>query len=138
MARRKMQSVVGGNELLLQLDDSLTHQKACLQLEWIKWFCQEIVDARVHRFQHFMLTILGRQQDRVGVGFILRSAAKPTAKLNAINFGKDPVKQSQPGRVLLHEQFPRFFTVSHTLKVEAPLLEVPLYQVPVDGGVFGQ
>src|SRR5271169_6343512 len=138
MARCKMQGVVSGNELLLQRDDSHPHEEARFQLEWIKWFCQEVVYTRVHRFQHFMLPILGGQQDRIGVRFIVRSASKATAKLDAINLGKDPVEQGQPGRALLHQQFPCFLTVSCVLKVESPLLEVPLYQVPVNGGVFGQ
>src|SRR5258708_6713827 len=127
MARDKVQSGVGGNELLLQINDPLAHEETRLQLERIKWFCEEIVHTRVHCLQHLMLTILGSQQDRVSVGFILRSLTKATAKINTINFRKDPVEQSQPGRVRLHEQFPRLLTVFCTFKVKAPLPEVRPY-----------
>src|SRR5271170_6929394 len=122
MARYKVQSGVGGNELLLQVNNPLAHQQARLQLEGIKWFCEEIVHTRIHRFEHFMLAILRSQQDRVSVRFVRRSLAEAPAKIDAINFRKDPVEQSQPGRVSLDEQLPRLLTVFCARKIEAPLL----------------
>src|SRR5580658_5190279 len=124
MARRKMQGVVGGNQLLLQVDDSLAHHQTGFQLEWIKWLCEEIVHTRIHSFEHLMLATLRRQQDRVSVGFIFRALTKAAAKIDAIDFWEDPVEQSQSGRVPLQKQPPRLLAVFCTNKIEAPFFQV--------------
>jgi hypothetical protein len=135
MARHKLKSGVGRNKLLLQLNDPLAHQETGLQFERIERLREEIVCTGVHRLQHFVLTILRSQHDR---GFIPQAAAKPAAKLDAINLGKDPIEQRQPGCVLLYEEFPRLFAVSCTREVEALFLKVGFDQMPVDGGIFGE
>src|ERR1700678_3850004 len=70
VASGEMQSIIGRNEFLLQLNNSLAHRKSRLQLEGVEWLREKVVHARVHCLQHFTLASLGRHQNRARIGFI--------------------------------------------------------------------
>ena len=48
MAGRKMQSIICGNKFLLQLNDSLANQQACLQFVWVEGFRKKVIGPSVH------------------------------------------------------------------------------------------
>src|ERR1022692_2276325 len=133
----ELQCIVGGNQLLLQIDDSFANQETGFQFVWIKRLSQKIIGAGVHRFQHLLLLGLRGEQNGVCIRLV-PPAPEPPAKLDTVDLWQHPVEQGQPGRIRLGEEVPRCLTVFRAQKIKAPFLQVRSNEVPVESGVFGQ
>jgi hypothetical protein len=139
VAGRKLQGVVGREKFLLQLDDSPSHLQPCLQLQRIERFREKIVRARIHRFQHLLLSSFRRQQNRVSVRLVAFSlTSQSPTQFHAIDLRKHPVQKRQPRRILFGQRLPRFLPVGYTHVFKSPFLQMGADQAPVDWRILRQ